>query len=340
MRLGRVNLPVVVTALGIAVLLAGSALVITHLGRGTPSPTPSPARSGRVEQLSVDIAGPPPSPTASAAASTTPSKTAAAPTKRPGGRPGPSNTGVPAGTALTRHDGDLVVTRDGTVVDSLDVYGFINVRASNVTIRRTRVHGRDPGTTGSSLIAAYGDHRNLVIEDSTLHGDVRSLYLDGLKGRNFTARRLDISGVVDTIQTFGDNVTIVDSWLHDNNHFTEDPTHADNQSHDDNIQVQGGTNVLIQNNTMDGAHNAAIMVTQDYSLTSNLRVIGNSIAGGSCSMNVAESNKGGISSILVRDNVFGSSRLSRCAVIAPTTSTPTMQNNTYTDGGVVTVRKG
>ena len=259
---------------------------------------------------------------------------------RPGGKPGPNNTGVPAGTALTRHDGDLTITKDGTVIDALDVYGLINVRASNVTIRRTRVHGRDPGTTSMALIAAYGDHHNLVVEDCTLDGDLRSLYLDGLKGRNFTARRLDISGVVDTIQTFGDNVTIVDSWLHDNNHFTEDPTHADNQSHDDNIQVQGGTNILIQHSTMDGAHNAAIMVTQGYSLTSNLRVIGNWIAGGACSMNVSESDKGAIHGILVQDNVFGAAQYSGCAVLAPVTSTPTMHNNVYTDGTTVVVRKG
>ena len=340
MRNRKIRPTVLVTGLAVAAVMLAAALAVRLVGRDTDTAARTPAGSAGIYQAAVDA--PPsaspsasPSPTGSASGSASPS-----PTKRPGGKPGAGNTGVPAGTVLTRHDGDLTITKDGTVIDALDVYGLINVRASNVTIRRTRVHGRDPGTTSSSLIAAYGDHRNLLIEDSTLHGDVRSLYLDGLKGRNFTARRLDISGVVDTIQTFGDNVTVVDSWLHDNNHFTEDPTHADNQSHDDNIQVQGGTSILIQHNTMDGAHNAAIMVTQDYSLTSNLRVIGNWIGGGACSMNVAESNKGAISSILVQDNVFGASHISRCAVIAPVTSTPTMRDNVYADGTTVTVRKG
>jgi hypothetical protein len=344
----QLNPTVLVAGLAVAGVVLAGGLAVSLVGHhGSPTAIPAPAGSDPIRQAAVDApsggstsASPSPTGSVSGSPSSSTGTGPATPTTRPGGKPGPGNTGVPAGTVLTRHDGDLTITKDGTVIDALDVYGLINVRASNVTIRRTRVHGRDPGTTSSSLIAAYGSHRNLLIEDTTLHGDVRSLYLDGLKGRNFTARRLDISGVTDTVQTFGDNVTIVDSWLHDNNHYTQDPTHADNQSHDDNIQVQGGTNILIQHNTMDGAHNAAIMVTQDYSLTANLRVIGNSIAGGSCSMNVAESNKGGISGIVVQDNVFGASRISRCAVIAPVTSTPTMRNNVYTDGSTVTVRKG
>jgi hypothetical protein len=35
------------------------------------------------------------------------------------GKPGADNTGVPAGVALTRHDGDLVITTAGTVIDAV-----------------------------------------------------------------------------------------------------------------------------------------------------------------------------------------------------------------------------
>src|SRR5690606_36358755 len=41
-----------------------------------------------------------------------------------GGKPGAHNTGVPAGTDLTVHEGDLTITEDGTVVEGLDVRGF------------------------------------------------------------------------------------------------------------------------------------------------------------------------------------------------------------------------
>jgi hypothetical protein len=138
---------------------------------------------------------------------------------------------------------------------------------------------------------------------------------------------------------FGDNASIVDSWLHGNTHFENDPFHDDG-SHDDNIQIEGGTNILVQNNTMEGAFNAAIMITQNYSRTSGVRVIGNAISGGGCSINLSEKGKGPILDMLLKDNVFGASRLDRCAVIAAPTSTPTMRNNTYRDGSIVTVRRG
>lgn len=68
--------------------------------------------------------------------------------------PGPSNTGVPAGTTLTRvpqditsgtgwhwdaGGGNLVVNTAGTVIDSLQVAGTIQVTASNVIIKSCKL---------------------------------------------------------------------------------------------------------------------------------------------------------------------------------------------------------
>ncbi|WP_344133514.1 right-handed parallel beta-helix repeat-containing protein, partial [Luedemannella flava] len=290
-----------------------------------------------------DAPGAPSSPRAGASppATTRPSATATATkTTRPTGGGSRSGFGVPAGLTLKRHNGDLTITRDGTVIDGLDIYGFVSVKASNVTIRNSRIRGTDPGTTNKSLISAYGDHRNLLIEDTTLRGDHPSPYLDGLKGRNFTARRVDISNVVDTALIFGDNATIENSWLHGNTHFDPDPNQPDGKSHDDNIQIEGGTNIVIRNNTIEGSFNAAIMVTQNYARSSDIRVSGNRISGGGCSINLSEKGKGPIVDMVIENNVFGTSRLDRCAVIAPPTSTPTMRANTYRDGTTVTVRKG
>jgi predicted xylan-binding protein with Ca-dependent carbohydrate-binding module len=256
-------------------------------------------------------------------------------------RPGPANTGVPDGTALRVHHGDLTITRDGTVVDGLDVHGFVNVRADDVTIRRSILRGADPGTVNKSIVAAYGDHRNLVIEDTTIVGAVRSGYLDGLKGRNFTARRLDISGVVDTVLVFGDHTVVRDSWLHDNTHITPWPLQPDNQTHDDSIQFEGGTDILIENNTIEGAHNAGLMVTQNYARSSGIRLVGNWIGGGGCTVNLAEKGKGPITDVLIQDNRFGPSRVANCGVIAPPTSTPRMVNNVYAQTGAPVVpRRG
>ena len=59
-------------------------------------------------------------------------------------KPTASTTGVPAGTALKPYNtsgADLVITKDGTILDGLDIYGDIKVRAKNVAIKNSRLHG-------------------------------------------------------------------------------------------------------------------------------------------------------------------------------------------------------
>ena len=46
-------------------------------------------------------------------------------------KPSSSTTGVPAGTSLTRHNGDIVVTTPGTILGALDIYGFVKIRAAS-----------------------------------------------------------------------------------------------------------------------------------------------------------------------------------------------------------------
>ena len=235
----------------------------------------------------------------------------------------------------------MTITQDGTVIEGLDIHGFVDVRASNVTIRNSIVRGGDPGTVNMSLISAYGDHTNLVIQDTTLVGAYPSPYLDGLKGLNFTATRLDISNVVDTVLIFGDNATVQDSWLHGNTHFEVDPRTPDGFSHDDNIQIEGGRNIVVRGNTMEGAGNAAIMVTQNVARTREVTVSGNWISGGWCSINLSEKGKGPIEAFVVQNNEFGPSDKYECGVIAPPTSAVTMINNVYAQSGdVVTVTRG
>ena len=338
-----VSRPAVLAANGATIAAAAAVVIVTANGSAHP-PTATDGATAPTVSLPVvngsagASAGASPSATPSASPSAKPTPTVAKTTRPATSRR--TGVGVPAGLTLKRHNGNLAITKDGTVVDGLDIYGFVSVRASNVTIRNSRVRGTDPGTTNSALISAYGDHRNLLIEDTTLRADHPSPYLNGLQGRNFTARRLDISQVVDTAMIFGDNATIEDSWLHGNTHFDPDPNQPDGKSHDDNIQIEGGTNIVIRNNTIEGSFNAAIMVTQNYARSSNIRISGNRISGGGCSINLSEKGKGPITGMTIENNVFGPSRVDNCAVIAPPTSTPTMRANTYRDGTTVKVRKG
>jgi len=93
------------------------------------------------------------------AAASTPAAAPAGSTSKPSA----STTGVPSGTSLTRHDGDLTITEAGTVIDGLDIHGFVTVRAANVTIKNSIVRGGKAKGFAVGLITNYG-YDNLVID--------------------------------------------------------------------------------------------------------------------------------------------------------------------------------
>ena len=278
---------------------------------------------------------PSPVPTTSSPAPTT---TTPAP-PAPGQVAGPDNTGVPDGTVLTVHNGDLTVRTAGTVIDAMDIRGFLKIEANDVTVQRSIIRGRDPGTVNIALVSVFGETRNFTISDSTLLPTEQSQYLDGLKGRQFTATRLDVSGTVDTALVFGDNVTIRNSWFHDATYFSPYPQQSDNQTHNDALQIEGGNHIRVTGNTLEGAHNAAVMITQNYARTTDLVISGNILSDGGCTVNLSDKNKGPMQ-VTLQDNRFGPSRLN-CAVVSPGETKPTMINNTYlATGGPVGINRG
>jgi Ca-dependent carbohydrate-binding module xylan-binding len=303
-----------------------------------PAPTPPASSIPTLGPLP-----PAPSPTATTTPTTQPPTNPAPAPVPPGARPGPGNTGVPDGTKLTLHNGDLTVNKDGTVIDSLDIHGFLNIQASNVTVRRSIIRGGVATGPGfKALVAAYGTHRNFLIEDSTLVASNPSGWMDGLKGRNFTARRLEISRVVDTTLIFGDNVTVEDSWYHDNAYYTPWPSVWDNRTHSDSLQIQGGNNIKVRNNVFEGAANSAVMLTQDYTRTSNVEISGNWLSGGLvCTVNFTKQDPP-MTNMVIKDNRFGPVvGQNRCAVIAAPTQPVILSGNTFVDtGGPVMLSKG
>jgi len=168
-------------------------------------------------------------------------------------KPNATNTGVPAGTTLKDVYGDIVVTEAGTVLDRLDVHGFVIVRAPNVTITRSIIRGgKATGNTG--LLTNYGSD-NLVIEDSEFRAAHPSVWIDGIKGWDFTARRVHVVGNVDSIKIHGPNVTIEDSLLEDTTYYASDPNQGGGATHNDNIQILSGSNIAITGNTIRGSQN-------------------------------------------------------------------------------------
>ena len=175
-------------------------------------------------------------------------------------KPDATNTGVRPGTRLAVHRGDIVITTPGTVIENKDIYGFVKIRAANVVIRNCRVRGSGPGRSNTGLIDCnHRNVRNALIEDCLLVPDKPSVWLDGVIGKEYTARRCHVYNTVDgfgvynvTQKTAPVNVRIESCYVHDLSYFSKDPNHANGPTHNDCVQIQGGANIVIRGNNFQG----------------------------------------------------------------------------------------
>jgi len=245
-------------------------------------------------------------------------------------RPGPNNTGVPAGTTLRRKYGDWTISKPG-VYSGLDVRGFVRITASNVTIRKSIIRGGIAHGDIGLVNAIYRTH-NVVIEDSELVPAHPSPYIDGVTGAGYTLRRVDIHGTVDGAKVFGNNTMITHSWIHGLAHFASDPNQGGHASHNDNVQVLGGLNVRIVWNTLTGASNAALQVTQTRGAVAYMSFARNWAGQGACTVNLQDKPRRSMSHIAVSVNRFAKNSTYGCAIIAFTGVSFAHAGNVWTDG--------
>ncbi len=323
----RTGAPVIARIDGVrAVDLAGR----RTSGTGAPAPVPAPVPAPAPPPPHAPTPAPPPPPGPPPA----PAPPAPPVVTTSDGRPDAATTGVPDGTDLTVVEGDVVVTQPGTVLDGLDVHGFVFVRAADVVIRRSVVRG-GAATGNIGLITADDPAvRNLRIEDTDLVAAVPSVWIDGIKGANFTASRVDIRGTVDAIKVYGDHVRVEASYLHNTARFADDPNQRGGPTHNDGIQVLGGHDIVIVGNDVRGASNAALQVTQDHGAVTDLVFNGNWVDGGGCSVNLANKGLPRMSGLSVVGNRFGRGmRFRGCAILGSRGTSFTADGNIWDDDG-------
>ncbi len=224
-------------------------------------------------------------------------------------RPHAGTTGVPEGKTLKKHVGDLVITKSGTVIDGYDIYGNVTVEAPNVTIIRTRIRGTAAKVQRDLIRAVDPRSTGLQIVDSTVRPDTPTVYQRigiRLGASDQLVLRTEVASTVDGIRIAGDRIKVKDSWLHDFRHYSSDPEHSDG-SHDDAIQIQGGSQIRIITNSISGASNAAIMVGQALAPISEMRINGNYLDGGACTVNIAKKAYSAISETQLKWNRYGRS---------------------------------
>lgn len=246
-------------------------------------------------------------------------------------KPSDSTTGFIPGTTLTAYNtsgADLVITKDGTVLENLDIYGDIKVRARNVVIRNSRLHGGKniPSANTGIVDANSGSCYNLLVEDCTIIPDRPSYYRDGIVGHEFTARRNRIKRSNDGIGVFNRpggpveaNVTIEGNYINELTYWSYDPAHSDG-THNDGIQVQGGENIRIVGNRVvasavtgagslpnpRGSHaGIGIMLQQNVAKLKNVLVEKNWVDDGQTSINIAVGSKYADIVVTVQKNFLG-----------------------------------
>lgn len=230
-------------------------------------------------------------------------------------KPGPHNTGVPAGTVLTP-SGRVRVEQDGAIVEDLDIDGELQIYANNVTVRRVRIR------SGDYYPIRYFDDEptGLVIEDSEIEGTSDAVTA-GLSFGNYTARRLNIHGSADGFKANA-NVLIEDSWIHD-------LRNGDGQ-HNDGVQTTGGPNVTLRNNWISGASNAAVQGGDEGAAIENLTIECNWLGGGGYTLNIRGQgatrprNTRIVNNVFARDHGYGPWTLDD--------PDPTIMGNVYEDG--------
>jgi hypothetical protein len=256
-------------------------------------------------------------------------------------RPSAANTGVPPGTTLTRYDGNITITKAGTVLQDLDVHGFVIVEASNVTIERSIVRGGISHFDTALVKVVSGT--NVLVEDSELVPEYPSVQIDGIRGANYTALRDNIHGTTDGSKVTGDNVTISDSYVHDLPFWAHDPDQHGNPAHNDGVEIFVGKNLHITDNAFYIATygNSAMQVNQNLGTVTDLHFTGNYADGGHCTVNLVNIPRSSMTGIQVDDNRFGrDTSIANCAIFAEYGVTLTDVNDVWDDTGLpVTLRR-
>lgn len=276
--------------------------------------------------------------------------------------PTPATTGVLPGSNLKRVNGELTITSPGTYAN-LDIHGFVNVRAANVTIVNSIVRGGKNAVSSRGLInAVHPAVSNLVVEGVKLQPEYPSRSLTGILGHDYTAKCVDVYQTVDGFGVFNThkpgaptNVTIQQSFCHELAYFSPEPNQKDNKTHNDCVQIQGGSGTIVRDNwlhaglsskagTLNYPHPQAmstIMLNDNVGKTTRVQVYGNRLTAGEVSVNGRGlKHSSGDHLGTIHDNKFDRGQYFSGHTIDLSTSVRAdVYNNHYLDGEPITVHR-
>jgi hypothetical protein len=212
------------------------------------------------------------------------------------GYPDATNTGVPAGTALTARSEDISVNTSGTTIKDLALEGTISVEANNTTIEDSDItvngtQGSCSGSCGGRGIWIKPGVTGTVIQDVACHGGA-------LSGSNVTQYCIMSNDSATTIKSLhayncteclAGPMNLSDSFINES-----DATIP--QEHYEDIYYGGGAGPLIVNhNTMlnQQGQTAVVFASVDFGNQTTLTITNNLMAGGGYTIYGGGSGSGG-----------------------------------------------
>ncbi|MET7396209.1 hypothetical protein ABZS66_22270 [Dactylosporangium sp. NPDC005572] len=240
------------------------------------------------------------------------------------GKPSAANTGVIAGTRLTVITGDQTYGTDNQVVENADIRGFVRITGRKVTIRNSVIRGGAPKCGGVVQVDGSATLEDVEIVPTTAGG-----CLDGVWASATNLTRVNIHNVVNGVKATGNDVVLQDSWVHDL---------GGGPAIRDAVEAFGKRRIMLRHNVLDAGRdgNSAVQVTQEGGASGDLRVEGNWLDGGACTLNFAHRGGGAatLTGIAVVNNRFGRTSKYVCPILVSTQTTLSQNSgNVWDDTG-------
>lgn len=225
------------------------------------------------------------------------------------GYPAPSNTGAPATSHLRIYRGDLRITSPGQVVSGLDVRGTVEILASDVTFKDSRVTTTGATTSHSVYLGPGTSH--VLIESSTFGGANRHSAAVQYAVQNAGAASNEAIALQmrNCTECWGGPGIVMNSWLDDNGVVAG--------AHDEAIYYGGGGGYLtVVHDTLLNPHGetADVFTKTDFGDIHAVTIAGNLMGGGGYMIYGGEGGQGRVlGPVTVTGNRFARCRSRRIA---------------------------
>jgi PKD repeat protein len=210
----------------------------------------------------------------------------------------------------------------------------------------------------------------VVVQDSVLESLIPNNATDGIVGHGYTVRRCDIRGTVDGCGAYHVGggpigVLIEACYIHDLAVLSPSPGHSNDVTHNDGVQMQGGSGVTIRGNTISvnasptasklttkpnpyppSVPGQAISATPNTAKVTDVLIESNWLDYGWSTVTLIAGSQGGSNIGVIRNNKFGRNQptiggrkrplvLTPASTVSgfPSTTGPDTQGNVYEDNG-------